>query len=319
MASAATVLPFKNRLGGRKPAHRTPLRRPFFELRDAAGQLARALQTVATRPGKPVIDNMRGGHGRRRAGAGDTFWQFRPFQPGDTQRDIDWRRSARSDQLFVRQREWETAETVLIWPDLTPSMDFRSGKRLPLKSEMACMLAIAAAIVLIRAGERIGLLGAARKPEDGMTGLERFLEDLETAYTSETDLPVIAQDRLKSSQLLLLSDFWMAPGDFAHWTGLFRGAAAYGAALHLLDPAEQAFPYEGRLHVFGPEGEGDTLIARAEKTRKTYRARLNRWQRLLDGEFRKLGWAFLHADTQSAPARLLYSLTSALEGGRERL
>jgi len=57
---------------------------------------------------------MLGEHGRRRAGMGDEFWQYRPAQPGDALRQIDWRRSARSDAHFVRQKEWQAAQSVML-------------------------------------------------------------------------------------------------------------------------------------------------------------------------------------------------------------
>ena len=65
-------------------------------------------------------------HGRRRAGSGETFWQFRQFQGGDPATIIDWRRSASSDQLYVREREWEASHTFWLWPDISASMAFRS-------------------------------------------------------------------------------------------------------------------------------------------------------------------------------------------------
>ena len=65
-------------------------------------------------------------HGRRRAGTGENFWQFRRFMSGEPARSIDWRRSARDDHLYVREREWEAAHTVWLWADRSPSMDFAS-------------------------------------------------------------------------------------------------------------------------------------------------------------------------------------------------
>ena len=67
-----------------------------------------------------------GVHGRRRAGPGENFWQFRPYVSGEDARRIDWRRSARDDHLFVREREWEAAHTIWLWLDRSPSMTFPS-------------------------------------------------------------------------------------------------------------------------------------------------------------------------------------------------
>src|SRR5438128_7242504 len=65
-------------------------------------------------------------HGRRRAGPGENFWQYRRFFSGEPARRVDWRRSARDEHLYVREREWEAAHTVWLWPDRSPSMLFSS-------------------------------------------------------------------------------------------------------------------------------------------------------------------------------------------------
>jgi uncharacterized protein (DUF58 family) len=41
-------------------------------------------------------------HGRRRAGPGENFWQYRRFVSGEPSSNVDWRRSARDDHLYVR-------------------------------------------------------------------------------------------------------------------------------------------------------------------------------------------------------------------------
>src|SRR5829696_5282745 len=82
---------------------------------------ARALASVMPRL---VLESRRiaatvihGLHGRRRAGSGENFWQFRRFVFGEPARRVDWRRSARDEHLYVREQEWEAAHTVWIWPD----------------------------------------------------------------------------------------------------------------------------------------------------------------------------------------------------------
>src|SRR6201995_4952039 len=65
-------------------------------------------------------------HGRRRAGPGENFWQYRHFTNGEPSSNVDWRRSARNDHLYVREREWEASHTIWIWVDRSPSIDFNS-------------------------------------------------------------------------------------------------------------------------------------------------------------------------------------------------
>ena len=102
---------------------------------------------------------MLGSHGRRRVGTGDEFWQYRQAVPGDEARNIDWRRSGRSqDTQFVRQKEWQAAQTVQFWVDDSHSMSFASDGKLQSKSYRAQVLALAVSVLLVNAVERFGLV-----------------------------------------------------------------------------------------------------------------------------------------------------------------
>ena len=100
-----------------------------------------------------------GWHGRRAAGRGETFWQFRPFTAGEAASSIDWRRSARDDHVYIREKEWEAPHLVWLWADLSASMDFRSRLSPVTKRDRALVLTLAVAELLAVAGERVGLLG----------------------------------------------------------------------------------------------------------------------------------------------------------------
>src|SRR4029079_8736460 len=95
-------------------------------------------------------------HGRRRAGSGENFWQFRRYVSGEEARRVDWRRSARGDELYVREQEWEAAHTVWIWPDRSPSMNFTSKLARESKLDRTLVIALSLAEVLGDAGERGG-------------------------------------------------------------------------------------------------------------------------------------------------------------------
>ncbi len=97
----------------------TAIRRADGESRTLAASLPR-LVLEARRIAANVIHGL---HGRRRAGAGESFWQYRRFVSGEPSQSVDWRRSARDDHLYVREQEWEAAHTVWLWPDRSPSID----------------------------------------------------------------------------------------------------------------------------------------------------------------------------------------------------
>jgi uncharacterized protein (DUF58 family) len=92
----------------------------------------------------------------RRAGPGETFWQFRPFVAGEAAQRIDWRRSARDDRLYVREREWEAAHSIWMWMDRSASMGFASDLAQAPKIERGIVLGLALADTFVEAGERVG-------------------------------------------------------------------------------------------------------------------------------------------------------------------
>src|SRR5688572_22256393 len=98
-------------------------------LNRATGQgrsLAVAMPRLILEARRIAATVIHGLHGRRRAGSGENFWQYRRFVSGEPAHRVDWRRSARDDHLYVREREWEAAHTVWIWADRSPSMAFAS-------------------------------------------------------------------------------------------------------------------------------------------------------------------------------------------------
>src|SRR5262245_9490256 len=115
-----------------------------------------------------------GVHGRRRVGQGDSFWQFRQYQPGDPVQRIDWRQSAKRQVAFIRENEWEAAQSVWLWCDASASMHWQSRRDLPEKRERAELLTLALMALLIRGGERIALLGQAIRPATGRSALNQL-------------------------------------------------------------------------------------------------------------------------------------------------
>ena len=253
-----------------------------------------------------------GEHGRRRAGMGDDFWQYRPVQPGDSLRMIDWRRSARSDTQFIRQREWQVAQSVLLWVDRSASMAFTSLKTNTTKGDRARTLALATAILLIRAGERVGLTGTTLPPRRGEGQILRLTEHLLTPNDEDFGTPE-ARAMLPHARALFVSDFL---GDFdAIETALLKAAdrGIRGTLLQVLDPAEESFPFQGRA-VF--ESMGATLrheTRKASDLRSRYLDRLAERRTRLKALASMTGWqASTHNTAHSAQSALLW-LYRALE------
>lgn len=258
-----------------------------------------------------------GEHGRRRAGMGDDFWQYRPLQPGDTRQMVDWRRSGRSDAQFVRQREWQIAQSVMLWVDGAASMRFASDAGLPEKADRARLLALATAVLLLRGGERVGLLGNTLPPRRGEAQKHRLADALALDEAADYGAPQAA-GMLPHGRALFLSDFMgdVAPVEAALTQAADRGVQ--GVLLQVLDPAEEVFPYRGRA-IF--ESVGGTLAhetLRADGLRDRYLERLAARKDALRALCAATGWRHgLHHTDESAQAALLW-LYRALDGGAAR-
>ncbi|MDJ0820174.1 MAG: DUF58 domain-containing protein [Paracoccaceae bacterium] len=255
-----------------------------------------------------------GEHGRRRSGMGDAFWQYRPLRAGDSYRNIDWRRSAKGDEQFVREHEWQIAQSVLLWVDPGASMRFASDKNLPTKADRARLVALSAAILLIRGGERVGLTGATLPPRRGDIQVLRLAE----AFCGEDDADYAepeARGMLPHSRALFVSDFLgdIDPVEAALTKAADRGVR--GVLLQVLDPSEESFPYEGRT-IF--ESVGGTLAhetLKAGELRERYLDRLAERKARLNSLCRLTGWQYQCHHTNDSAQNALMWVYRAMDGG----
>ncbi|GGL72458.1 DUF58 domain-containing protein [Wenxinia marina] len=284
-------------------------------LRAGAETLAAPLPPLLAEAEHLAAAVLLGEHGRRRAGLGDTFWQYRPAMDHDETRAIDWRRSARSDTTFVQDKEWQIAQSVMVWADGAASMDFASRKDLPTKATRARTLALAAAILMSRAGERVGLAWPELAPRRGEAQVARMAALLAEAGEGEYGVPE-TRSAPAHSRALFLSDFLGPPEPVEEALGRAADREVRGALVMVLDPAEEAFPFDGRT-IF--ESMGGTIrheTLKAGDLRGRYLERLAERKDRMTVLGRVTGWQVLvHHTDQSAASALLW-IYNALERRR---
>lgn len=272
----------------------------------AAGNLP-PLMIAAERVAATVSQGV---HGRRRVGQGETFWQFRQYQWGDPLQMIDWRRSAKSEPVFVRENEWEAAQSAWIWSDQSKSMQYRSSKNLPEKAEHASLLSLALASLMVRGGEQVAPLGYGIRPSAGRNAI--FL--LANAMDQERADEERGQGRSvppfepvpRYGHLVLISDFLEPLEDLHAAISGFVDRGVKGHLLQILDPAEQSLPFSGRTRFEGMESEGMALIGRVEGIREDYRDTLTNHREGLRAMAQSAGWTYaLHTTDQPLQAALL--------------
>ena len=254
-------------------------------------------------------------HGRRRSGPGENFWQFRQLQIGDPTHLIDWRRSASSDHLFIREREWETAHTVWLWSDLSPSMAFNSHLASIQKRERALVLMFALGELLVRAGERIAVMGVSQ-PSQFRKATTRIAEMLAARLKDKsliTSQP--PEERIgRFASTVWISDFLDPIEQIAPRMRLLAGNGCVGHLIQVLDPAEETFPYSGRTEFVGVEGPERWIADRAEGLRDAYMARLAAHRDELATLCRQLGWSFTVHHTDRPATEPVLSLILRLAG-----
>lgn len=289
-------------------------------LESEAQALARVLPRLALEARQVSAQVALGIHGRRRAGPGETFWQFRHFNSGEPADRIDWRRSARDDKLYVREREWETASTYWLWIDLSASMGYMSGMARAAKRDRALVLGLAMADLLVRGGERVGLLGLTA-PVVSRNIINRFTEIL-AQTTTTADMPD-GPSPAPRDRVLLIGDFIVDHDDFTSRLNALTARGSGGTALQIRDPAEHLFPFTGQTEFIGPEDGARWTVGEAQGVGEAYRQRLAAHQAALRQACLRRGWTFqTHGTDRTATEGLLglamllqQGAASALKGG----
>lgn len=307
-----------NRLSTRrhrlKPVRKSPAHDLRLDSLHQAEALGAALPPLLMRIERVAASMSHGLHGRRRVGPGEAFWQFRGYQPGDSTRRIDWRKSAKSQRLFIRQTEWEAAQSVWLWRDASASMRYRSSAKWPTKIARAELLLLAIASVLARGGERLALLGDDCAPAPGRAALLRIAAGIELGETVSESLPRL-ESLPRHSNLVMAGDF-LAPFDhIKEALAAFASCGVIGHLVQIMDPAEETLPFSGRVRFEGTEEEGSVLIGRVEDIRADYQAALALHRQQLRDLTRALGWTFTLHHTDRPPQPALLALYLALSSG----
>jgi uncharacterized protein (DUF58 family) len=277
------------------------IRRADGESRRLAASLPR-LVLEARRIAANVIHGL---HGRRRAGAGENFWQYRRFVSGEPAARVDWRRSARDDHLYVREQEWEASHTVWIWPDRSPSMAFASHRARDSKLERGLIVAFALADLLVAGGERVGIPGL-MNPTASNNVIDKMAQAMLHDDATRLSLPPSFVPSALA-EIVVLSDFWSPMPDIRNMLAGLSSSGAHGTLIQVVDPAEETFPYSGRIEFVEPEGGEVITAGRAESWMNDYVARVALHRDEIRAETNRLDWLFsTHTTSRSAAELLLF-------------
>lgn len=294
-------------------AFRPDTDRAWSNLREQAETLAASLPALMAEAERVANTVAQGVHGRRRSGGGETFWEYRHQRPEDPASAIDWRQSAKSDHLYVRENEWEAAESIWLWRDSSPSMAYRSEIAPCTKMDRATVLTLAISSLLIRGGERLAKLGDPYPPSTGRAVLRRIAMTLLADRPKGPSLPML-EELPRFARMIWISDFLEPADETERIIRFYASQGVKGHMLQVLDPAEEDLPFEGRTKFEGIEENIDLMVGRAESLRLEYQQRINWHQRALTQAAQRFGWMFSIHRTDRPSQTALLTLYAALAG-----
>ena len=299
----------------RAPRHNQDDKAAVPHAAGAARTIAAEIPHLILEARKVAATVIHGTHGRRRAGPGESFWQYRRFMSGEPAHRVDWRRSGRDDHLYVREQEWEAAHTIWLWPDRSPSMAFRSQLAQESKLERTLLLTFALAEILVDGGERVGVPGLMRP-----TGSRAVIDKMAEAIAFDpAERPSLPQQFVPAalSEIVLLADLWSPTEEVRKTIARLSSAGAAGHIVQVVDPAEEVFPYSGRVEFIEPETGEMITAGRAENWRADYEARIARHRADIRADADRLRWSFTIHRTDRSAADALLALHARLGAGQD--
>ena len=248
---------------------------------------------------------MLGVHGRKRAGPGENFWAYRNYSFGDSTQRIDWHKSSKSDSVFIRENEWEAANTLWLWSNIGARMDFKSHLATETKKERAQILQLALASLAIRAHERIGALGSQRRAGTGQLALRQMAEHV--SKTNDHPLPVPTAMQ-RQSAAVLISDFLDEPELIKRAIAPLAESGVRGHLMQITDPAEETLPYDGRVEFLGLDQSAKFLANKTQDLRARYVEAFAAQRESVRQIATRLGWSFTVHHTNEQPSKCLQAL-----------
>ncbi|MGN7438155.1 MAG: DUF58 domain-containing protein [Alcanivorax sp.] len=243
------------------------------KLRDRAEQSVLSLPALMIKS-ETLADNIiHGEHARKKSGTGEKFWQYREYDASDRPQDIDWRQSAKGDQVFIKQKEWQITRKVFLWCAGGPSMSFASNETAYSKQECAQILSLSLALLLKKAKEQIGIYGEERtgRSEETMAKITEFLFQRSAIDETLPDTESLSMPR---------HAFFIGAGDFLRpieeiersFIALSKQTQS-ALIIQVLDPTEIDLSYNGRIRFKAPNGDKE-IINHVASVRQAYQERI---------------------------------------------
>ncbi len=277
---------------------------PFFQhKRETPASLRHKAEELLSRvldESKETSGSLMSGENRlKRAGFEGDFRQYRPYADSDRPQDIDWKRSARSDDILVREREKNQQRVLDLHIQNYAGMNFSSAPRLLTKYEIGALLGLTFGLWSAHHHNPIRF-NSEKTSVDELADM--LLKRNETAY----------QQWSKDSVTVLIGDYLCPVEDIQNKLSVVASGTVL--FLQVLDPAEIELSYEGH-HVF-EDGLNEIIVNHAQSMRSDYQSALNDHLESVKDFCRRRNWHYQLVRTDQNLAPVLNRALDAIGDNR---
>ena len=253
-----------------------------------------------------------GMHNRNKDGLGDNFWQFRKYEYGDPAHLIDWKKTAKSNETFIQEKELQTLQNFVIWRDTSKSMNFRSSESIDTKLYRANLFTLALTIILSKSGENIVLNGLKSKLLKGGNAVNFVSNQINEKVTDSYKSSPNVNEIKNNSDVILIGDFLNNIIETEKTIKELSNRGINGIIIQILDPAERLFPYKGRINFNGLEGEQNILIGKAESVRNDYKKAIKIHIEKLEKLITSYSWKYILDNSEQDASISLQNICNTL-------
>ena len=280
-----------------------------FRLRQKSEEISAQVEELVLKAERIADQVVHGAHARKKSGSGEAFWQFREYTQDDDVRHIDWRQSAKTDRIFIKQKEEENAQKALFWSCGAESMAYASDDEAMEKGEAARILSLVLGLLAVRGGDQVGDF------ESGKTGhsqaaVTRLAHDL--LRDNDTALPNVTSALPRHAHVFLCGDFLAPLEKIAERFERIGARTRQGIVVQILDPAEIEFPFSGRIEFREHDADETIQIDHAASVREAYLSRFEAHCERVRTLCEKLGWSYILHRTDEDLVQTVRSIVGAL-------
>jgi uncharacterized protein (DUF58 family) len=223
-------------------------------------------------------------------GSSVEFAEHKEYSPGDELRHVDWKTYAKVDRYYVKQFEQESQLTVYLVLDASASMAFAGGGIS--KLEYAGLSLAALAYLVIQQQDKLGFVACGDRavetvvpPRARTTHLHDVLGVLDQVMVRGgigDESPAEALGRIaelarrRRALIIVASDLFDSEEETIRSLTALRAQRHDVSVLHVLDPHERSFPYEG-LTQFESLETANKMLVNPGTIRREYQERMEQF------------------------------------------